>query len=146
MCLTGESFTETARSCSAWKRAKAQAELSRSKQKRYKSNTVRGSRLLPEDWTCIMVQFKAKHGNDPTDDELPAQAYTREISQARVRQVKLKDQDRAKPESARQYGFHLDPRLTLQTRRKYTSSHPKDIEQTPSKCTTSCLTCGFSHR
>ena len=129
----------------AWKRAKAQADVKEQTEALQKQHGERIT-LLPEDWTSIMVQFKAKYGNDLTDDELPAQAYyedfqerlaagmlrTESLDQV-VSQAEAEEQDRTKPESTRQYGIHLDSRLTLQTRRKYTSSHPKDVEQLRAK-------------
>ena len=50
-----------------------------------------------------------------------------------ISQAEAEEQDRTKPEPARQYGVHLDSRLTLQTRRKYTSSHPTDVEELRAK-------------
>ena len=44
-------------------------------------------------------------------------------------------QRRSKPDPARQYGMHLDGRLTLQTRRRFTSMEPRDIEQLRAKYT-----------
>ena len=51
-----------------------------------------------------------------------------------VSQAEAEDQDRAKPEPARQYDIHLDTRLTCRHDAKYTSSHPKDIEQVSANC------------
>ena len=93
-----------------------------------------------------MVQNKARYGNDLTDDELPAQAYFEDFQERLaagmlraepldqvISQAEAEEQDRMKPEPARQYGIHLDSRLTLQTRRKCTSSNPKDIEELRAK-------------
>ena len=44
-------------------------------------------------------------------------------------------QRRSKPDPARQYGMHLDERLTLQTRRRFMSTEPRDIEQIRAKYT-----------
>ena len=65
---------ELAKVTTAWKRAKAQAEIKEQTEALQKQHGERIT-LLPEDWTSIIVQFKAKHGNDLTDDELAAQAY-----------------------------------------------------------------------
>ena len=65
---------ELAKVTTAWKRAKAQADVKEQTEALQKQHGERIT-LLPEDWTSIMVQFQAKHGNDLTDDELPAQAY-----------------------------------------------------------------------
>ena len=131
---------EFAKVTTAWKRAKAQAEVkeqTEALQKQYGERIT----LLPEDWARIMVQYKAKYGNDLTEDELPAQAYFEDFQERlaagmlRVEtlgqvtsQAEAEEQDRTKPEPTRQYGIHLDSRLTLQTRRKYTSAQPKDVE------------------
>ena len=73
-----------------------------------------------------MVQFKAKYGNDLTDDELSAQAYfedfqerlaagmlTTEPLDQVISQAEADEQDRTKPEPARQYGFHLDSQTQI---------------------------------
>ena len=75
-----------------------------------------------------MVQFKAKYGNDLTDDEFPAEAYFEDLQERLavgmlraepldqvISHAAAEEQDRAKPEPARQCGIHLDSRLTLQT-------------------------------
>ena len=59
---------------------------------------------------------------------LRAEPFDQVISRAEA-----EEEDRTKPVPARQYGILLDSRLTLQTRRKYTSSHPKDVEQLRAK-------------
>ena len=46
-----------------------------------------------------------------------------------ISQAEAQEQDRAKPEPTRQYGIHLDSKLTLQTRREHTSRHPEDVEE-----------------
>ena len=136
---------ELSKLTTAWKRAKAQAEVKEQTEALQKQHGERIT-LLPEDWTSIMVQFKAKYGNDLTDDELPAQAYFEDFQERLaagmlraepldhvISQAEAEEQDRMKPEPPRQYGIHLDSRLTLQTRRKYTSSSPKDVEQLRAK-------------
>ena len=136
---------ELSKLTTAWKRAKAQAEVKEQTEALQKQHGERIT-LLPEDWTSIMVQFKARYGNDLTDDELPAQAYFEDFQERLaagmlraepldhvISQAEAEEQDRTKPEPARQYGIHLDSRLTLQTRRKYTSSNPKDIEELRAK-------------
>ena len=125
---------ELAKVTTAWKRANAQAEIKEQTEPQQKQNGERIT-LLSEDWTSITVQFKAKHGDDLTDDELPAQAYFEDFQERLaavmlraqpldqvISQAEAEEQNRSKPEPARQYGIHLDSRLTLQTRRKYTSS------------------------
>ena len=136
---------ELAKVTTAWKRAKAQADVKEQTEAQQKQHGERIT-LLPEDWTSIMVQFKAKCGNDLTDDELPAHAYFEDFQETLAAgmhrawpldqvtsQAEAEEQDRTKPELARQYDVHLGSRSTLQTRRKYTSSNPKDVEQLRAK-------------
>ena len=93
-----------------------------------------------------MVQFKVKYGNDLTDDELPAQAYFEDFQESLaagmlraepfdqvISQAEAGEQDRTRPEAARQYGIHLDSRLTPQARRKHTSTQPKNVEELRAK-------------
>ena len=131
---------EFAKVTTAWKRAKGQAEVKEQTEARQKQHGERTT-LLPEDWTSIMVQFKAKCGIDLTDDELPAQAYFEDFQERLaagmlraepldrvISQAEVEEQDCTKPEQARQCGIHLDSRLTHQTRRTYTSTQPKNVE------------------
>ena len=88
-----------------------------------------------------MVQFKAKFGNDLTENELPAQAYFEDFQErlaARMlrAETSTKSSAKLKPRNNTvqsqspkgQYGIHFNSRLTLQTRRKCTSVQPKDVE------------------
>ena len=100
------------------------------------------------DWNILMVQFKAKYGADLCEEDLPAQSYFEEFEERLaegnleadrlseiVSQEETDTQRRSKPDTARQYGMHLDGRLTLQTRRRFTSTEPRDIVQLRAKCT-----------
>ena len=55
---------------------------------------------------------------------LQAEPLDRIISQAEA-----EDQDRQKPDPPRQYGLHLNATLTIQTRRRYASSMPRNLEE-----------------
>ena len=81
-------------------------------------------------------------GPDFCDNELPAKTYYEDFKESlaecsleaeRLRDVvseeEAQDQRRLKADPARQYGMHLDGKLTLQTRRKFTSSEPANQEQ-----------------
>ena len=125
----------------AWKRTKAQVEVKTSTEalQRQHGEPVR---MLPQDWTSVIVKFKSKYGSNLQEEELPAQAYFEEfqeklaagIIQAEpldqvISQAEAEEQDRKKPDPPRQYGMHLNATLTIQTRRRYTSSLPKNLEE-----------------
>ena len=76
-------------------------------------------RMLPEDWTSVMVQFETKYGTNQQEEELQAQAYFEEFQEKlaagmlhaepldqTISEAEAEDQDRKKPES-RQNGIHL---------------------------------------
>ena len=52
-----------------------------------------------------------------------------------VSEEEAQDQRKVKADPARQYGMHLDGKLTLQTRRKFTSVEPTNQEQLRAKYT-----------
>ena len=98
--------------------------------------------MLPEYWTSVMVKFKAKYGSNLQEEELPAQAYFEEFQEKLsagmlqaepldqvISQAEAEEQDRKKPDPPRQYGMHLNATLTIQTRRRYSSTMPKNIEE-----------------
>ena len=104
-------------------------------------------RMLPEDWTSVMVKFKSKYGKNLQEEELPAQAFFEEFQEKLeaemlqaepldqvISQAEAEEQDRKKPDPPRQYGIHLNAALTIQTRRRYTSTLPKDVEELRAKC------------
>ena len=125
----------------AWKRTKAQVEVKTSTEalQRQHGEPVR---MLPEDWTSVIVKFKSKYGTNLQEEELPAQAYFEEFQEKLaagmlqaepldqvISQAEAEEQDRKKPDPPRQYGMHLNATLTIQTRRRYTSSLPKNLEE-----------------
>ena len=44
-------------------------------------------------------------------------------------QAEAEKQEKSKLEPPRQYGIHLDSRLTIQTRCRYTSTEPTNVEE-----------------
>ena len=125
----------------AWKRTKVQTEVGTSTEalQRQHGEPVR---MLPEDWTSVIVKFKSKYGSNLQEEELPAQAYFEEFQEKLaagmlqaepldqvISQAEAEEQDRKKPDPPRQYGMHLNATLTIQTRRRYTSSLPKNLEE-----------------
>ena len=75
------------------------------------------TRLMTSCWTVrIFEEFQERLAAG----RLRAEPVDQVISEAEV-----EEQDRAKPEPARQYGIHSDSKLTLQTHRKYTSRTQK---------------------
>ena len=50
-----------------------------------------------------------------------------------ISQVEAAEQDRKKPDPPKQYGIHLSAALTIQTKRRYTSTLPKNLEELRSK-------------
>ena len=117
----------------AWKRTKIQVELKTSTEalQRQHGEPVR---MLPEDWTSVIVKFKSKYGACLQEEELPAQAYFEEFQEKLaagmlqaepldriISQAEAEDQDQQKPDPPRQYGLHLNATLAIQTRRRYTS-------------------------
>ena len=83
----------------AWKSAKAQADVKERTEALQKQHGERITLLL-EDWTSIMVQFKAKFGNDLADDELPGKTCSRHAQAEPLDQVisqaEAEEQDRTK--------------------------------------------------
>ena len=97
-----------------------------------------------------MEKFRVTFSPDLCDNELPAKSYYEEFEESlakgsleaeRLRDVvseeEAQEQHRLKADPARQYGVHLDGKLTLQTRRKFTSSEPANQEQLRAKYTVS---------
>ena len=76
------------------------------------------------------------------EEELSEQAYFEEFQEKLaagmlqaepldqvISQAEAEEQDRKEPDPPRQYGMHLNATLTIQTRRRYTSSLPKNLEE-----------------
>ena len=136
---------EYARVLTAWKKCRTQVEVKVNTEALQKQHGE-PIRMLPEDWTSVMVHFKSKYGNDLQKEELPAQAYFEEFQEKlsagmlqaeplsqMISQAEAEEQERKKPDPPRQYGLHLNASLTIQTRRRYTSTEPKDIEELRAK-------------
>ena len=138
---------EMAKLLGAWRQAKTQREVKLTVDAIAKAHGEPVS-VLTMDWNSLMTQFKSKYGADLCEEDLPAQSYFEEFEERLaegnfeaerlsevVSQEEADAQGRAKPDPARQYGMHLDGRLTLQTRRRFTSTEPRDIEQLRAKYT-----------
>ena len=93
-----------------------------------------------------MVQFKKKYGTDLPDEELTAQAYYEDFQERMsagmlraesldqvISMAEAEEQERQKPDPPKQFGIHLDSKLTLQTRRRYTGTGPKNTEELRAK-------------
>ena len=132
---------EYAKVLTAWKRTKAQVEVKTSTEalQRQHGEPVR---MLAEDWTSVFVKFKSKYGANLQEEELPAQAYFEDFQEKLaagmlqaepldqvISQAEAEEQDWKKPDPPRQYGMHLNATLTIQTRRRYSSTMPKNIEE-----------------
>ena len=91
--------------------------------------------MLAMDKNSLTVQFKAKFGSDLCEEDLPAHSCfeefeerlsegSREAEHLRevVSQEEAEIQRKNKPDLMRQQGMHLDGRLTLQTRRRFSST------------------------
>ena len=104
--------------------------------------------MLAMDWNSLVTQYNAKYGADLCEEDLPAKSNFEEFEERLaevnfeaerlsevVSQEEAEVQRRAKPDPARQYSMHLDGRLTLQTRRRFPSTEPRDIEQLRAKYT-----------
>ena len=130
---------EFARITTAWKKAKVTTDALQ----RQHGELIA---MLPEDWTSVVVQFKKKYGTDLPDEELPAQAcyedFHERLSAGMLRAESLdqvismaeaEEQERQKPDPPKQFGIHLDSKLTLQTRRRYTGTAPKNSEELRAK-------------
>ena len=74
---------EFARITTAWKKARAQADIKVTTEALQRQHGEPIA-MLPEDWTSVVVQFKKKYGTDLPDEELPAQAYYRGLPGAPV--------------------------------------------------------------
>ena len=136
---------EFARITTAWKKARAEADIKVTTEALQRQHGEPIA-MLPEDWTSVVVQFKKKYGTDLPDEELPAQAYYEdfqerlsagmlraESSDQVISMAEAEEQERQKPDPPKQFGIHLDSKLTLQTRRRYTGTAPKNTEELRAK-------------
>ena len=127
------------------KRTKAQVEVKTSSEALQKKHG-QPIRMLPEDWTSVMVKFKSKYGKNLQEEELLAQAYFEEFQEKLaagmlqaepldqvISQAEAEEQDPEKPDPPRQYGIHLNAALTIQMRRRYTSTLPANCEELRAK-------------
>ena len=131
----------------AWRQAKAQCEVKTAVDAAARAHGEPVT-ILSVDGNSLVEKFRVTFGPDPCDNELPAKSYYEEFEESlaegsleaeRLRDVvseeEAQEQRRLKADPARQYGMHLDGKLTLQTRRKCTSVEPANQEQLRDKCT-----------
>ena len=136
---------EFARITTAWKKARAQADIKVTTEALQRQHGEPVA-MLPEDWTSVVVQFKKKYGSDLQDEELPSQAYYEDFQERLsagmlraesldqvINMAEAEEQERQKPDPPKQFGIHLDSKLTLQTRRRYTGTAPKNTEELRAK-------------
>ena len=119
---------EFARITTTWKKARAQADIkvtTEALQRQHGEPVV----TVPEDWTSVVVRFKKKYGSDLQDEELPAQANYEDFLDQVISMAEAEEQERQKPDPPKQFGIHLDSKLTLQTRLRYTGTAPKNTEE-----------------
>ena len=98
--------------------------------------------MLCADWESLMVTFKNKYGTHLHDTVLPSQSYyeafEERLANGQFRAEPLnhvvsvheqEDQESKKPETQRHMSLHLDGQLTIQTKRRFTSSMPTNPEE-----------------
>ena len=104
--------------------------------------------MLPEDWDELLKAFKKKYGSNLPDNKLPGQSYY-EAFMEKLQEGRLKPEslsqvvsaeeedkfEKKRPESSRKFGIHLDSTLTAQTKRRYMSSMPRNVEELKAKYT-----------
>ena len=81
-----------------------------------------------------MEKFKKQFSHDLWE-QVPEGCLEAERLKDVVTQEEADTQRRQKPGPACQHGTHLDGKLTLQTRRRFTSIAPADVQQLRAKCT-----------
>ena len=96
--------------------------------------------MITADWISLIRTFKANPSRLPaqtyvegfeerlTDGTMIAEPLSHVISLAEE-----KEQKERPPEGARQMGIHLDSTLTIQTRRRFVSTPPANMEEHPHK-------------
>ena len=104
--------------------------------------------MLAMDWNSLMIQYTAKFGADLCEEDLPAQSYFEEFEErlagGRISKLSVSAEWCPKKKlicnvavSQTQQGstacIWMDGRLTLQTRRRFTSTEPRNIEQLRAK-------------
>ena len=129
---------EMAKLIGAWRQSKTQSEVEQAADAGARAHGEPVG-ILAMDWNSLMEKFRQKYSPDLCENELPAQSYFEEfeesLAEGRLEAERLRDvvseeeaqeQRKLKADPARHYGMHLDGKLTLQTRRKFTSSEPSN--------------------
>ena len=138
---------EMAKLIGAWRQSRTQSEVNQAADAAARAQGEPVG-VLAVDWNSLMEKFRQKYSPDLCENELPAQSYFEEfeesLAEGRLEAERLRDvvseeeaqeQRKLKSDPARQYGMHFDGKLTLQTRRKFTSSEPSNQEQLRAKYT-----------
>ena len=95
--------------------------------------------ILPEDWTSMKVAFRTKFGKHNLGEKVPSQscyeAFADKLAIGALKTEPLsmvvsafeeEQQEKNKPDPVRQYGFSLDAKLTITTKKRIVSSEPVD--------------------
>ena len=133
---------EFARITTAWKKARAQADIKVTTEALQRQHGEPIA-MLPEDWTSVVVQFKKKYGTDLPDEELPAQAYYEDFQERLsagmlraesldqvISMAEAEEPERQKPDPPKQFGITLIPSLRFRPANG-TQAQPR---RTPKSC------------
>ena len=137
---------EMAKLIGAWRQAKAQNEVKTAADPAARAHGEPVT-ILSMDWNSLMEKIRVTFGPDICDNDLPATSYYEEFEESLaegclvaerlsevVSEEEAQEQRKAKPDPARQFGMHLDGKLTLQTSRRLSSVQPNQ-EQLRAKYT-----------
>ena len=132
---------ELAKVVKAWKEARVHAETKVKYDSVARAHGEPVSMLTP-DWNQLIAAFKQKYGEHLHDTVLPAQSYfeafEEKLSDGNLRAESLtqvvsvaeqEEQESKKAEPQRHMSLHLDGQLSIQTKRRFTSSAPTTPEQ-----------------
>ena len=132
----------------AWRQSKTQSEV---KQAADAAARAHGEPvgILAMDWNSLMEKFRQTYSPDLCENELPAQSYFEEFEESLAqkdgsrqrgcgtwcRKKRHRNNANFKADPARQYGMHLDGKLTLQTRRQAPSAGEVPLQGSLSRTT-----------
>ena len=137
------SFHTSARwpNSSAWRQAKAQSDVKSAADAAARAHGEPVT-ILSMDSNSLMDKFRVTFGPNLCDHELPSKSFCEEFEESLaegcleaerlsevVSEEEAQEQRKVKADPARQYKKHLDGKLTLQTRRRFTSVEPTNQEQ-----------------
>ena len=138
---------EMAKLIGAWRQANAQSDVKTGADAAARAHGEPVT-ILSMDWKSLMGKFRVTFGPDLCDNELPAKSYYEEFEESLaegcleaerlcevVSEEESQEQGRLKHDPARQFGMHLEGKLTLQTRRRFSSVEAANQEQLRAKFT-----------